>query len=151
MDWNAVGDHIVNRLDGYLAALGSIAVAIVAIFGDQLKRRPKVILKDHSLKGGNRNAFPDGSPVAFFHLAVKNTNNVPVRNCRVVLVGISRKSTTGQFVPSQVAVPWQCTWSPSETSPILQSFIGNKILDFGFLTYRDKLFSPALYVYPNTF
>jgi hypothetical protein len=146
-----------------LAAIGSIFVAISALYGDFLRSKfigPKLKIILYSSKG---NPVPRieydvhtgkqirSYPAYFYHLKVVNSRRfVPAKNCRVMLRQLYRRGPDREFHPVALAVPYQYTWSPSETAPALQTVADEEVFDFGII-HESDVFRPTLYVVVSNF
>lgn len=140
-----------------LAAIGSFAVAIMAIWGDIIRSRfigPKLKLFPHNLEGNpttltefDANKRPIKQYQAYFyHLIVKNSRAfISAKNCRVILKQIHRRGPDGEFHPEKLVVPLQYTWSPAEWSPALQTVAKEEVLYFGRISEGDS-FIPTFYI-----
>jgi len=156
MNWQLLFDGLI--------ALGTIAVAVLAIWGDWFKHRlagPDLSLVAHNFRGnatwirfnvGQGEESGNAFRAIFYHLKVVNKRRwVTVRNCRVLLLALHRKGPDGYFHKIPLVVQLQYIWTPAEFAPILQSFNKEAILDFGKLMEGQKVFQPTLYVIPNNF
>lgn len=147
----------------WLTAIGTTAVAILAIWGDWIRFRiagPKLELVPHNLQGEitrlrvrrpppQQETF-DEIPASYFHLRVINRRTwVPAQRVRVLLVGILRMGQDGHFHREPINVRQQLTWAPAELSEIMPTIAGDHILDLGFLTQEG--FTVTTYVTPNNF
>jgi hypothetical protein len=160
-------DHATAKLviDGLVAA-GTIAVAVLAIWGEQIRSilaPPKLLLQPHNLKGDPTRytsmvSFQGtlvpvgGDRVMFYHLKVVNLRpSLTVTNCQVLLKAMSRRGPDGQFhpVPLTVAIPF--IWSLPDITPPLVTITKEQILDFGKIGENDGKFSPALRTITNNF
>lgn len=143
-----------------LAALGTIAVAILAIWGDWVRARlvpPKLALKPHNIRG-TVTKFTSPHPdlndkrVIFYHLKVVNLRPwAPARNCRVLLRAMFKRASNQEFVRLPMAVPAQFVWAPAELTPPSIPLSREQILDFGILLEGSDHFVPKLYSYANDF
>lgn len=145
-----------------LIAIGTIAVAILAIWGDWFRNKcfpPKLTIEPHNLRGNITVAnkvhgieIGNTIRVVYYHLKVKNLRKWSmIKNCQVILAGIKRKGPDGEFHPYPLVVPTQYIWSPAEWAPVQQNIANEAIFDFGCVTEGGTLFVPTLYVRPNNF
>ena len=145
-----------------LVAVGTIAVAILAIWGDWFRNKcasPKLIIEPYNLRGNITNIkkvhdieTANSIRAIYYHLKVINLRKwAAAKNCQVVLKGIHRKGPDGDFHPYPLVVPIQYVWSPAEWASIHQNISQDAILDFGYVTEGGNLFIPSLYVMPNNF
>jgi hypothetical protein len=90
--------------------------------------------------------------VVFYHLKVVNGRNwAPARNCRVILRSVSKRLPSQQFRETELAVPPQFVWAPSEITPAAVTLSTEHTLDFGRVAEGESQFLPVLYIYPNDF
>src|SRR5437868_15174480 len=103
-------------------AFGTVAVAILAIWGERVRSwlaPPRLEIEPHNNLRGDPNVLTTqtGQRVGrgmYYHLKVVNKKPwLPVKNCRVVLKGISRRGPDGIFHPSPLVVPSQLVWAPA--------------------------------------
>jgi hypothetical protein len=140
-------------IDGFIA-FGTIAVAVLAIWGDWLRSilAPlKLTLTLHTPEG-DPTLYASGGRAMFFHLKVINQRPwLPARNCRVMLVGLSRRDPSGIFQPVRMSFPSQFTWTPLEfTLPVI-TLLKEHIFDFGYIEEKGNRFIPRLYATPVNF
>jgi hypothetical protein len=140
-------------IDG-LIAFGTVAVAVLAIWSDWFRSKlapAKLTLIGHTLDGEPTN-FASGTRAMFYHLKVINQRRwLPAQNCRVMLVGLSRRDPGGVFQPIPMAVSWQFVWAPAEFTPSTITLLKEQVLDFGYVEEHGNRFIPRLYVAPNNF
>ncbi|MBI5291053.1 MAG: hypothetical protein HY872_04145 [Chloroflexi bacterium] len=137
-----------------LVAIGTIAVAILAIWGDWFRDKfaaPKLVLQLRDTKG-NLTSQQDGQGVIYYHLIVQNKRSWAVaRGVQVMLEGVWRRAADGSFKADTLAAELPLTWAFPQFSPLNPSVSDRKICDFGCLAEKDRLFKPSLYFYPNNF
>ncbi|MCU7841595.1 MAG: hypothetical protein KZQ94_19730 [Candidatus Thiodiazotropha sp. (ex Troendleina suluensis)] len=76
---------------------------------------------------------------------------LPVKNCRVLLIGLSRRGPDNIFHPSRLVVPSQLILAPASFAPVLVTVTKEQIVDLGNLQEGGDSFRPALYSTPNNF
>ena len=148
--------EIITLCVNCLTAIGTIAVAIVAIWGDYLKDllfRPALTL---SLLEEPLDFIPMDCPRFYVHLRLRNTpcsrwRKAGARSCRVMLIAIQKKLQDGTFNTQWLPVPHQLTWAPSEMPPLQRDVSPEQeeILDLGFLKRSQDhggSFRPQSYV-----
>lgn len=149
---------------GWLTAIGTVLVAILAIWGDWLKARvagPRLTLVPHNLRGEptrahrrvplatGGHAFQE-IPAVYFHLRVVNRRRwAAAHKVKVLLVGILRRGQDGNFHREPINVHQQLTWSPAEISEIMPTITNDHVLDLGCLTQEG--FVITTYATPNNF
>ncbi len=145
---------IVSLIIQALIAVGTLAVAIMAIWGDWVRSKVsplKLIILPHNLRG-TVTIFTDGPRVIYYHLKVANRCHWrPAENCRVMLCSISQRGPDGEFRQIPMPIPMQYVWSPAPVTPPLVSISKEGYIDFGQLTEGGTYFKPTLYWYPNNF
>jgi hypothetical protein len=144
----------VDTIASVFTAIGTVSVAILAIWGDQIKDRlfgPRIDLSLVSPKG-NLTLRGSGIRVYFYHLRVKNR---PGRNAakavRVLLRGVSRRVPSGEFVQEPLVYPIQMVWTPMELREAERTIIDESTCDLGYLGQNDDRFSPSVMLTPNNF
>lgn len=145
-----------------LTAVGTIAVAVLAIWGDWFRAifaPAKLAIEPHNLVGDLTTfsdppglVFTGSRRVYFYHLKVVNRRPwVNPKNCRVLLKSISKRGPDGEFHPIPMSVPLQFTWAPAESTPTVVNIGDEAIFDFGRLTEHNPRFVPSLYSFSNNF
>jgi hypothetical protein len=146
IDWNLV----INGC----TALGTIAVAILAIWGEQIRQLvagPKLTLVPHNLSGTIVNTT-DGKPWIFYHLKVVNSKYIlNAKNCRVNLTHLYIKNAIGTFSEVELTVPLTFVWSPAEITPPYINILKENVLDFGKFNFENGMFLPILLSYTTNF
>lgn len=146
--------NVVEILSQVFTAIGTVAVAVAAIWGGWLRARlapAKVSIEAHNLRGKVTN-FTGGKRAVFYHLKVVNHRSwAPARNCRVVLREVTKRSPGGDFLAIPYSVPMPFVWAPAELTPPTVSIVKEQVVDFGFLAEGDYHFMPRLYAWPNDF
>lgn len=141
-------------------ALGTVAVAILAIWGERVRSwlsPPKLEIEAHNNFRGDPNVLTTQTGQLagrgmYYHLKVVNKRPwLPIKNCRVLLMGISRRGPDNVFHPSPLVVPSQLVWAPASFAPILVTVTKEQIVDLGNIREGDEAFRPALYSIPNNF
>jgi hypothetical protein len=146
IDWNLL-------IQG-LTAIGTIAVVIVAIWGDWIKYKlipPKLTIEPHNLRG-TVTRFTNGPRVIYYHLRVSNKRSWSIaNNCKVVLRTIARRLPNGDFQRVPLAVEPSFVWAPAETTPPVIELSHDQTVDFGRVVEAGEQFEPVLNRYPNNF
>ncbi len=141
-----------------LVAAGTIAVAVIAIWGDWIRSRvapPKLVIRPHTLRGDPTrftSAGGAGKGVMYYHLKIVNAHPwLAVHNCRVLLKGISRRGPDGHFHQVSMAVPIPFVWAPAESMPQQVTIAKEQVMDFGCIAEGADHFRPLLQTYLNNF
>lgn len=149
----------INIVINSLVALGTIAVAILAIWGDWVRSRvagPKLSIAPHNLRGVvipiSNGPISNGPLSVFYHLKVVNKRDwVNATNCRVLLKKIWRKAPNGSFQEAILPVPLTFVWAPAEITPAYISLQKEHIFDFGLVIKGQDRFMPRLISITNNF
>ena len=138
--------------------VGTIAVAILAIWGDQIRHRlglgPRLtLLLDDPL--GELIDISEGTgirtPARYYHLRVRNSHGwSQATNVRVVITGLAKPAADGSMVPQPLSGPLQLMWRFSSYHPSYSIVGPDDICDLGFLK-RGQNFVLTPYVFPNNF
>jgi hypothetical protein len=156
-----------------VVAIGTLAVAIIAIWGDRLRAwlapaklviecvdtNPSLgqlaIFEPPKLPSGMMIATDPNAPTRAMWYNLKVVNKRPwmaSRNCRVLLKAISRRGPDGQYHLEKFAVPRQFWWAPSESTPAEITLVREHVFDFGQIGDRaDNEFVPTIFGIPANF
>jgi hypothetical protein len=129
----------------WLTAFGTIAVAVLAIWGDWIRNffvAPKIEISLVDPQG-DLTSHQDGRKVRYYHLRITKIGKSVATNCRVVLRDVQRRDQKGQYhtVPN---IPLPLTWTPSWLGIYVQNISTDAVVDFGFLVKDSDKFVPAL-------
>jgi hypothetical protein len=153
MDVHPCFEVVKLIIDG-LVALGTLLVVVAAIWGDWLRAKlvpSKLALVGHTLDGGLPTKYVNGAQAMFFQMKVINQGPLSAKNCRVMLVGMSKRDPSGNFQPEPLAYPCQLTWSPVEFLPSVMTISPDQLVDLGYVNENGQAFVPRLYYQPVTF
>jgi hypothetical protein len=146
--------YIAQIVIEILVAIGTIAVAVLAIWGDWFRDKfaaPKLFLKLRDNKG-NLTSFPNGQRVIYYHLIVENTRRWAIaKGVQVILEGVWRRAADGSFKADTLAAGLPLTWAYPQFNPLNPSINDRKVCDLGYLAEKEGSFRPSLYIYPNNF
>jgi len=144
----------VNTIINLLIAVGTLSVAILAIWGDWVSSRlagPRLSLVPHNFRGTFMRGKNDAG-VIIYHLRVTNSRDwVSATNCRVILKTMWRRDQNGIFKEAHLACPLVFVWSPSEITPAYLTLRRDHVLDFGSIEKGNNHFRPQLYLYTGNF
>ena len=150
----------LNAFFDALMAVGTVAVAVLAIWGERLRAHIvplKLAIQPHNLTG-TLTRFTNGHPVYYYHLKVVNESRLrPGKDCRTLLVGVARKGQDGSFTPELMPVPLQFQWAPAEFTPPQVTIARYQVLDLGRIMKPalgqgpPPVFEPTLYTMPFDF
>ena len=101
-----------------LVAVGTIGATITAvalgIWGDWFRAKyypSKLTLTEHTLEGGAVAKNISGIQSIYFHLKVTDQRILAAKNCRVMLVGLSRRDPSNVFQSVMMPFPLQFVWT----------------------------------------
>ncbi len=146
-----------------LTAIGTISVAIIAIWGDWFRAKfaaPKmrIVVRDNGVDIRTMNPLvelPIGNPskAIYFCLHVENRRSwAMANNCKVVLRAVHRRVPNGKFYREPLIVPLQYQWSPGFYSVCeMQNIKQDAVLDFGRIVEKGDRFEPVLCGESNNF
>lgn len=140
-----------------ITATSTLALAVVAIYGETIKRWLNSPLVEVLLK----NPYGDFTTIAnkidrfnsvyCYHLNVINKNPKSVaNNCYVQIVQIDKLTEKGRK-KIDLNVPVYIRWVPNELREFTINLSHERQIDFGYLKQGDKAFFPWLQTYPNNF
>ena len=137
-----------------LTSIGTIAVAVIAIWGDLIKIKltpPKLKIIALNTRGELTN-FSNGKRVIFYHLKVINSRPWTIaKNCKVLLKAISKELPSGQFQNQPLNTNPSFKWTPAEITPQAINLAKEQAFDFGILQENNQGFLPVLNFTPNNF
>jgi hypothetical protein len=134
-------------IDG-LVALGTLLVAATAIWGEWFRAKfvpAKLTLTGPIPEGGFPTTYQTGARAMFVEFKVINHGPLSAKNCRVMLVGMSRRDASNNFQPVPMICPYQFTWSPMEFIPLIMTITREQQLDLGYVNENGQAFVPRLY------
>ena len=134
-------------------AIGTIAVACIAIWGDYLRNKlfppkAKIVLNNPY---GTLTSYTDGTPVWFYNFKVINQTYFSLKNCHVYLKEIQKKGPDGSYDKIPLSVPHQFIWSPANIEPKEVLINKDHIFDFGSLSKSSGYWKPEIYWRANNF
>jgi len=146
--------HSLDAIFTALTAIGTLAVALAAIWGDWLRSwlaAPHVLIQPHT-PPATLTMFADRRRVIYYHLKATNTRRWAVaRNCRIMLTAIYLREPDQDFRAAPIPVPPQFVWAPAELTPIVIDLSGEHVFDFGRIVEGAGHFEPVLYSYAHDF
>jgi hypothetical protein len=137
-----------------LTAIGTLAVAVVAIWGDWIRARlagPQITLALRDARGDltTRN---DGRKEIYFHISVKNHRLwSPAEAVRVLVVGVAKRRPDGSYLAEPLIAPLQLTWAFPSFHELFPTIADSDTCDFGALDEQTKVFRLTTYITPNNF
>ena len=119
----------------FLVAIGTIAIAILAIWGDWFRNKfaaPKLVLRLRD-KRGNPTTM-NGRNALYYHLVAENKRKwSSAKGVQIMINGIWRKAADGTFKPEILAAEIPLTWAYPQFSPINPTFRDKMECDLGYL------------------
>ena len=138
----------------WLTAVGTLAVAILAIWGDWIRDRvagPKLELalrNDH----GDLNPRNDGTREIYYHIAVNNRRRwSPASAVRLLVVGLARRRPDGSYLAEPLVTPLQLTWAFPTFHELFPTVAVSDTCDFGAVDESSGRFRLSTYIFPNNF
>ena len=144
----------VSIIAQFSAAAGTIALAVMAIWGDRVRALiagPKLELDLKDTKGDLivRN---DGRNTYYYHLDVMNKRRwSPARSSRVFVVAIQKKSADGTYHHLSHVAPLPLVWSHQRFHEFAPTIGMDDSCDLGHLDQDDDRFHLELLYKPNNF
>ena len=148
--------HLIDTLASVFTAIGTVAVAILAIWGDRVKDfllGPRLTLSLVN-ESGDLTQRANGVRVYYYHLRTNNgKKRLPAQGVRVIVQGLSRRTPSGAFVQHPLVYPLQLVWTPMEPGEVERTVVQESTCDFGFLDERGSVsaFQLAVPFVPNNF
>ncbi len=144
-----------NLFIQFITAIGTIAVAIIAIWGDWVKAKlipPLLKINLLNTRGELTKYSGSGTPVIFYHLKVINSRPWSIaKNCRVLLKEIRIELPNGQFKSLALNSNPSFKWTPAESTPQAINLVKEHAFDFGSLAQGSTTFNPEINIIPNNF
>lgn len=135
-------------------AIGTVAVAIMAIWGNWVKARlagPQITL---ALRDARRDVNPrnDGTREIYYHVVVRNRRRwSPAEAVRVLVVGLAKRRPDGSYFAEPLVVPLQLTWAFPTFHELFPTIADSDTCDFGAVDEHSGRFRLSTYITPNNF
>jgi hypothetical protein len=147
-------DTLLPLITQVFIAIGTLAVAILAIWGEKVRNwiaGPKLELKLRSTSG-NLTTRQDGQRTIYYHVKIQNKREwAPARRVRILCTAIAKKTPEGSFALEPLAIPVQLTWAFPTFHELLPNIPKEDICDLGFLDENSEQFKLSPYLWPNNF
>ena len=154
MEHNFLNSDFWNLIIQGFVAIGTVAVAVLAIWGNFFKYKiaaPKLSIVPSNLRG-TVTSFTNGSRVIYYHLKVVNSRPwSTAHNCQVILKSIAKRLPNGTFNNVPLPVCPSFVWAPAQITPPLIDLSTEQTFDFVNLVQGDTKVNPVLTFYPNNF
>jgi hypothetical protein len=145
---------MIDNIAAVFTAIGTVAVAVLAIWGSWVRDRvagPKLrvsLLNSH----GNLTVQNDGKRAIYYHLSVVNERRwSTAEKVRVLVTGIAKRRPDGSFAAESLTAPLQLTWAYSEFHEQFPTIGTPDTCDFGYLLESDGTLKLSTYITPNNF
>src|SRR3990172_12839530 len=139
----------ISRYAPLISAIGSILVAILAIWGDKIRALlagPKLEIEPHNLEG-HLTYRGSGAQTWYYHLKVVNKRQwSPAKRVRVICTKVFKETSPGNFEDQRIIVPFQMVWSPPNFHELLPTIKNYDVFDLGSLDQGGAHFELAIYV-----
>jgi hypothetical protein len=143
---------VVEVIAGVFTAIGTVGVAVFAIWGDFFKYKlagPQLTLSLNDPRG-DLTARANNTQAYFFHLKVRNGRLwSPAKDVRVLLDRIARRRPDGSFLVETLVYPLPLIWTPMEVGDFQRTVSDIETCDLGFLDQNADRFRLSTLVMPN--
>jgi len=136
-------------------AIGTLLVAILAIFGEQIRAicfGPRLIIAINNPQGELVSESPSNIQGIFYHLKIDNIGKTIARNVRIFCIQISKKNANGTYENKNLTAPEQFAWRFSNIygmikhiPPQQNNFNLATICDLGSVYKGSKKFNLTVY------
>jgi hypothetical protein len=95
----------------WIMAIGTLLVAILAIFGEQIRDKcfaPRLIIALNSPQG--EQVTESNNQVIYYHLKIDNIGKTIAKNVRIFCIQISKKKANGTYENMDMTAQEQLTW-----------------------------------------
>jgi hypothetical protein len=155
LDCQAV-QNMLDTLASWFTAIGTVAVAIMAIWGDAIRSRvagPRLTITLRPR--GDANPRNDGTRSIYHHVIVENNHGWSAAEAvRVLVVDIAKRGPDGSFFPQPPITPLQLSWAFPQFQEILPTIPSSgpaRTCDLGYLDEGSQRFRLSTYIFPNNF
>lgn len=135
-------------------AIGTVAVAVVAIWGNWIRARlagPRIRIALRDARG-DLTARNDGTREIYYHLVVRNRRHwSPADAVRVLVVGLAKRRPDGSYLAEPLVAPLQLTWAFPTFHELFPTIADSDICDFGAIDEHSGRFRLSTYITPNNF
>jgi len=144
----------IETLAAVFTAIGTVAVAVLAIWGDKIRAWIAGPQLELSLRDprGDLTVRANGKKTIYYHVSVTNRRAwSPARAVRVLVVGVAKRRPDGTYFPEPVIAPLQLTWAFPQFHELLPTIVTADTCDFGCLDEDAGRFTLSMYITPNNF
>lgn len=144
----------VNTTAQVFIAVGTVSVAILAIWGEKVRTLvagPRLHLRLRDTKG-DLTVRGNGTRTFFYHLRLTNSRTwSSAQFARVLVTGISKRRPDGSFFGEALIAPLQLTWAFPQFHELFPVVATEDTCDLGSLDETASRFVLSTYVTPNNF
>jgi hypothetical protein len=144
---------IIEVIAAALTAIGTVAVAVLAIWGNFFRYKfagPQLELTLNNPRG-DQTPRANQTLAYFFHLRVRNRRLwSPAKDVRVQLVRIARRRPDASFLVEPLVYPLPFIWTPMELREFERTITDTETCDLGFLDQNADRFMLSTFIIPNT-
>jgi hypothetical protein len=145
---------ILENSAAVFTAIGTVAVAVLAIWGDWFRARlagPRIRLALRDARG-DLTVRANGKKTIYYHVIVTNQRTwSPAKAVRILVAGVSKRRPDGTYFPDPVIAPLQLTWAFPEFHDLFPTIATYDTCDFGCLDENSGRFTLSTYLTPNNF
>ena len=145
---------VISTIAKVFAAIGTVTVAILAIWGDKVRAAiagPKLELELQDARG-NLTVRDNQKKTVYYHIRLTNKRRwSPAKHVRVLITGIEKKRPDGTYFPEPLIAPLQLTWAFPQFHELRPTIATSDVCDLGCLDEDAQRFTIPLYVRPNNF
>lgn len=145
---------VINTIAKVFAAIGTVTVAILAIWGEKVRAAiagPKLELKLRDARG-DLTFRANQKRTVYYHIKLTNKRRwSPAKRVRVLVTGIEKRRPDGTYFPEPLIAPLQLTWVSPQFHELLPTIATSDVCDLGFLDEDAQRFTISLYDVPNNF
>jgi hypothetical protein len=146
--------NVINTIAQVFAAIGTVAVAILAIWGGKVQTAiagPKLKLRLQGTRGDLATRANRKKSIYYYVELTNERQWSPAKGVRILIKGISKKRVDGTYSPEPLAFPLQFIWAPAEFHDLLPTVVTEDVCALGFLDEGAQRFELSLYARPNNF
>lgn len=144
----------INTIAQIFVAIGTVAVAILAIWGEKVRSifaGPKLEIELYDSRGSLTSRGNQKKTIYYYIRLINKRTWNPARRVRILVTELAKKRPDGTYFPERLIVPVQITWSFPQFHEYIPTIATEDICDLGFLDEDAEKFALSLYVVPNNF
>ncbi|MGD0382315.1 MAG: hypothetical protein ABSA77_02260 [Thermoguttaceae bacterium] len=129
---------IISLIIQAFVAIGTIAVVIVAIWGELLRPGPKLEIILENTKG-----VIHGCSIHYQLKIINKRTRITAKNVQVHCTAIAKKRPDGSFSDEQMLYSLPLNWAPAECTGLETTFVSENLCDLGHVSEVSKQFMLA--------